>query len=250
MINDDVFMTIFIMILASFTFLLLIISMIIISAVEIFRFHKIKWLPVKVGIGLLGCLVLYLSIPWWLFICAYNPKWSDRAEYLHKLAINSTTIPSVKANLYKYLGIYYERNLRGADAIAAYENSYKVKESKSILSHLCNIYTIKGDNSAAIAACIACEDQKMLVINNILTKEYLIALENINIEINSSKKADCSAYALRGYIYRAIGDDEKAEIDLSKALELCPNDLRLKGVRHYENFYEGYYNAKKKEFGF
>lgn len=219
------------------------------SGFDLCKYKALKFLPVKIPFLVVSLLVIYMSIPFWLLAAAYKVDDNAKAETFYNLAIKTSLFPSVKALLYSEKGSYYSMNFNGGKAIDAYEKSYAVKKDDIALTQLCLLYTIKGDYDKAIATCVQTSHNQMAAINSILNKNYTLALNVINIELENDKPS-CWDYAVRGYIYRALDKKVLSQSDFDTAFEMCPENNRLNELYENENYYEEHYTNLRKKYHF
>lgn len=249
MINNDLFMTIVVMFVLSILCLLVLVGVAVWSGVEFYKSKTFKFLPIKISLIVISLLVIYLGIPFWFLGAAYNNYDSEKAEHFYDLAIKTALMPSVKALMYNEKGAYYAISFRGTEAIAAYEKSYEIKKDEAPLHQLCLLYTVKGDYDKAVGTCVQTSHNQMAAINSILNKNYPLALNVINIEFKNEQPT-CWDYAVRGYIYRALGRKERFESDFETAFNLCPNNVKLNDIYENSRYYEEYYIDLRKKFHF
>lgn len=249
MINNDLFITIVVMFVLSILSLFVLAGVAIWSGVEFYKYKTFKFLPVKLSLILIPLLVIYFGIPFWFLGAAYNNYNSEKAESFYDLAIKTALLPSVKALMHYEKGSFYSLAFKGSDAINAYEKSYEIKKDDAPLHQLCLLYTVKGDYDKAVGTCVQTSHNQMAAINSILNKNYPLALNVINIEFKNEQPT-CWDYAVRGYIYRALGRKDRFESDFDTAFNLCPKNDKLRELYENSSYYEEYYTDLRKKFHF
>lgn len=171
-------------------------------------------------------------------------------EALLKTAIRTSILSSVKSEMYLYLAKLYYFDHRGQEAIDTFEQSYKFKQNDTAVDNLCSLYTIKGQRSYAIAACISGGHNETAAINSILKNDYEMAYNVVNNIIRTGKQPSCLTYAIRGQALRLAGNKEMFEVDLAKAKELCPNAPNICEIYENENYFHKHYEELRKQYNF
>lgn len=250
MINNDLFITVVVMVLLSIVSVIAIVVLSAFSGIELYRTKKLKYAYAKIGVIVAALFILYLGLPFWLLSAAYKTEDLSHAGKYYDLALKTSLFPSVKAVMYSEKGSYYNSAFRGEDAIAEFEKAYSINKDEMVLAQLCLLYTIKGDKENAIAACVQTKSNQLAAINGILNKDYTIALNLIDMEIQNDEKPSCHDYAVRGYIYRALGQNELFLSDYNTAVKMCPKNEKLKELYNNKNYYEEHYANLKKKYKF
>lgn len=221
------------------------------SVVDLFnrKWKRLIW--VKIIAFLLSVAVTVFFTPW--IFSGIGVKFSKdkvMCESMFKLALKTSILPSTKSRMYLYLAHLYYYDHRGQDAIDMFEKSYKYKQNDVAVENLCSLYTIKGQRSYAIAACIVSEHFEAAAINSILSNDYEMAYTSISSLIKTATSPSCLAYAIRGQVYRATGDNEAFEADFAKANEICSNSPSIKKIYDNEMYFHDHYSQLKKEYNF
>lgn len=249
MINNDLFITIVVMFVLSILCLVVLVGVALWSGIEFYKYKTFKFLPIKISLILISFLVIYLGVPFWFLGAAYKNYNNAKAEHFYNLAIQTALLPSVKALMHYEKGSFYSLAFKGSDAINAYEKSYEIKKEDAPLHQLCMLYTVKGDYDKAVGTCVQTSHNQMAAINSILNKNYPLALNVINIEFKNEQPT-CWDYAVRGYIYRALGRKDRFESDFDTAFNLCPKNDKLRELYENSSYYEEYYTDLRKKFHF
>ncbi len=213
-----------------------------------------KWLRLiwlKLLLLALCAVIILFSTPW-IFLNSAIVLSKDKVmcEALLKGAIKTSVLSSVKSDMYLHLAKLYYSEYRGQDAIDAFEKSYKYKQNDAAVDNLCSLYTIKGQRSYAVAACLTSNHNETAAINSILKDDYEMAYNSINTMIKTSKNPSCLAYAIRGHVYRFAGDMEMFEADFSKAKSLCPDAQNIQDIYNNKHYFHQHYDELKKEYNF
>ena len=216
--------------------------------------YKKKWLRLiwaKLSLLLLSMVIGVFITPWVFSNVAVTfSKDKVMCEAMFKLALKTSILSSAKSRMHLYLAHLYFFDHRGQDAINAFEQSYKYKQNEVAVDNLCSLYTIKGQRSYAIAACIVSEHKETAAINSILKDDYEMAYSSINMAINEAKNPSCLAYAIRGQVYRRVGNSGLAEVDFKKAKEMCGNAQNIQDILDNPNYFHEHYAELKKEYNF
>ena len=248
MIAGDLLITVVVMVLLSTIAVLLLLYILVITGVKFYENKKLQISPVNIVIVLISLFILYLGLPFWFLKAAYSAE-GENAETLHKVSINTALLPSVRSFMKAELGAYYMRIFEGEKAIKAFEDSMKIQENKHSSVMLCMLYSFKGDRENAVDMCLKTGMHQLAAVNYSLKKDYEKSLDIINREIESDKD-ECWNYAVRASVNRKLGSNEQFEKDYKKAKSLCPNNKQLDSLYKNKNYYEEYYEQKKKEFRF
>ena len=251
MIDNSVFTTVVVMYLAAMASVVVLFVLFLICVKDIFHKCLLKkwWLKLLVLVVSFGILVL--ASPWWCLHIAYNAESDEKSEEFYNYAISTSIIRSVKSVMYHELATHYSMLYNGKKAIDNFNKAYELNHNDDLaLAQLCLLYTIKGDRDTAIATCVLNNRNQMVSVNSILNKNYLIALSVINMEIKQANPPTCWDYAIRGHIYRVLGQPKLFEKDLKKALEQCPNNSRLRILYEDENYYENQYSELRNKYKF
>lgn len=248
MIEGDLLITVVVMVLLSTITVLLLLYVLVITGVKFYENKKLQISPVNIVIVLISLFILYLGLPFWFLKAAYSVE-GENAETLHKVSVNTALLPSVRSFMKAELGSYYMRIFEGEKAIGAFEDSMKIQENKHSSVMLCMLYSFKGDRENAVDMCLKTGMHQLAAVNYSLKKDYQQALDIINKEISSDKDT-CWNYALRASVYRKLGKKDLFEQDYKTAKSLCPGNTKLDEIYADENYYENFYNQKKKEFKF
>jgi len=213
-----------------------------------------KWLRLiwlKLALFALCAVIILFSTPW-IFLNSALTFSKDKVmcEAFLKGALKTSVLSSVKSDMYLYLAQLYYFDHRGQDAIDAFEQSYKYKHNDTAVDNLCSLYTIKGQRSYAVAACLTGNHNETAAINSILKDDYEMAYNSINTVIKTSKNPSCLAYAIRGHVYRYTGVMEMFEADFNKARVLCPNAPNIEEIYNNKHYFHQHYDELKKEYNF
>lgn len=215
---------------------------------------KKKWLRLlwaKLLAMLVAAGIIVLLLPY-IFLNSALAISKDKVmcESFLKLALQTSILYSVKSQVYLALAKLYYLEHRGQDAIDAFEQSYKYNRNDDAVDNLCSLYTIKGQISYAIAACVSGNHNETAAINSILKNDYEMAYSVINNVIRTSKPPTCLAYAIRAHALRMAGNVDMFEIDMAKAKELCPNAPNIQEIYENENYFHSHYEDLRKEYNF
>ena len=251
MINNDLFITVVVMFLLAFVAVLLLLVISIFVCVNSYKQKSLKITRLQVILASISFIILYLTLPFGLLAASHKATQND-AEKLHKLAIKTAVIPSVKAEMLKELGSYYLISQQGEKALQFFENSVKTSENKEAISQLCLLYTVKGDYDLALSTCKKTGLEQIIAVNYILQEDYKKAYGVINVKMqkNKNKNITCWDYAIRGYINRKLGKRNLFEIDYAKAKKLCPDNQLLQELYQNENYYKDAYSKYRKYYNF
>lgn len=244
---------------SSHTNLILLIAVVIIPVLAIFvwclldiinkkwlRFLWVKLAAILVTAG----IILFLTPLIFLNSAFAISKDKVMCEALLKLALQTSILSSVKSQIYLSMAKLYYLEHRGQDAIDAFEQSYKYKQNDTAVDSLCSLYTIKGQTSYAIAACLSGNHNETAAINSILKNDYEMAYSVINNVIRTAKPPSCLAYAIRGQALRMAGNVVMFELDMAKAKELCPNAPNIQEIYEDEHYFHTHYEELRKEYNF
>lgn len=219
--------------------------------VDLFNKKWLRLIWVKLVLWIIVLSIATLLTPW--IFSGIGVKFSKdkvMCESMFKLALKTSILPSTKSRMYLYLAHLYYYDHRGQDAIDMFEKSYKYKQNDVAVENLCSLYTIKGQRSYAIAACIVSEHFEAAAINSILKNDYEMAYTSISSLIKTATAPSCLAYAIRGQVYRATGDMESFEADFAKANEICENAPSIKKIYDNELYFHEHYNQLRKDYNF
>ena len=219
--------------------------------VDVFKKKWLRLIWVKLSILILSLGLSVFMIPW-IFsnIAVTFAQDKVMCEAMFKIALNTSILKSTKSRMYLYLAHLYYYDHRGQDAIDMFEKSYSHKQNDVAVDNLCSLYTIKGQHSYAIAACLVSNHEETAAINSILKNDYEMAYKSISSFISNSKTPTCLAYAIRGQIYRAAGNTEYFEQDFAKANEICKNASHIKEIYDNPKYFHEHYEELKKQYNF
>lgn len=214
--------------------------------IDIFKKREIKNKIIKFFLIFVCVTGMILSLPFWFAGMSFSvAKTNEEIESYSKLAVKTAILPSVKSYMYYELGNVYQVFFE--DGKKAIENYEKSKEPYTCVN-LCTLYIYKRDYDNALKNCSDAKLYQLTAINYILQNDYKQALNSIDKKLQNPKNANCTDYAVRGYIYRKAGQSVLSDKDFDKALKMCPKSEKIKNIYSNENYFDELYTKKRKEY--